>query len=139
MLKTWFPAVLVAAVMAASVPASAQALVPLKDEAHINEQLVAASAGDQLRQNCPSLSARVLVVLGKLAELENYARAQGYTKQDVDVFLRDKVQKARIKDTAKAYLEKAGVVRGNVESYCEVGRQEIAKGTLVGSLLRSSK
>ena len=33
----------------------------------------------------------------------------------------------------------AGAVTGDVESYCRVGRDEIAKGSLVGSLLRSSE
>ncbi|MEO8244558.1 MAG: DUF5333 domain-containing protein [bacterium] len=139
MLKSWFPSVLVASVLAASVPAMAEAMVPLQDEAHINEQLVAAAAGDILRQTCPSLSARYFVVWSKLTELENYARSKGYTEHDVDLFLKDKSQKARIKATAKEYLANAGVVRGDVESYCAAGRQEIAKETLVGSLLRSSK
>ena len=43
----------------------------------------------------------------------------------------------RIKAAAKDYLKAAGAVEGDVESYCKVGRNEIAKGTLTGSLLRS--
>jgi Family of unknown function (DUF5333) len=113
--------------------------VPLPQEAHINEQLVAAAAGDMLRKTCPSLSARMVVVWFALQDLEGCARAQGYTEEEVTVFLKDKDQKARVKAEAEAYLAAAGVVAGDEESYCAAGRAEIAAGTLVGSLLRSSE
>ena len=134
-----FPFLVAAALCAASLPAMAEGNVPLADEAHINEQLVAGAAGDILRRTCPTLKARVLVVMGKLNALENYARAQGYTKDEVNAFLKDRGQKARVKTAAMGYLSAAGAVEGDVESYCSAGRAEIAKGTLVGSLLRSTE
>ena len=137
MTKTW-TAILCAATMMMG-PAMAQATVPLAQEAHINEQLVAAAAGDILRKTCPTLEARTFVVLAKLAELKGYTRAQGYTEDEVKVFLKDKAQKARIKATAADYLTAAGAVAGDAESYCSAGRNEIAKGTLTGSLLRSTE
>ena len=137
MLKIWFP-VLFAATMAIT-PAIAEGKVPLADEAHINQQLIAAAAGDILRKTCPTLEARTFVVLGKLAELQSYTRAQGYDEAEVKVFLKDKVQKARIKASANAYLTAAGAVPQDEASYCAAGEGEIAKQTLVGSLLRSTK
>lgn len=134
-----FPIILAAALCAASVPAMAQGKVPLAEEAHINEQLIAGAAGDILRRTCPTLSARMFVVLGKLNSLEHFARAQGYTEAEVKVFLKDQAQKARIKAAALDYLANAGTVEGDVESFCAAGRAEIAKATLVGSLLRSSR
>jgi hypothetical protein len=118
--------------------AMAEGKVPLPEEAHINEQLVAAAAGDMLRKTCPTLEARTFVVLAKLAELKSYTRAQGYTEPEVASFLKDKVQKARIKTTARDYLAKAGAVPDDVNSFCVAGKNEIAAGTLVGSLLRST-
>lgn len=134
-----FPLFAVALLALASGPALAQAKVPLADEAHINSQLVAGAAGDMLRTTCPTLSARMLVVWQKLRELERYARAQGYTEDEVKVFLKDRSQKARVRAEARAYLAAAGAVEGDVDSFCAVGRAEIAKGTLVGSLLRSQE
>ena len=115
------------------------ALEPLSTEAHINEQLVAGKVGDTIRKTCPSISARMFVVLDKLNALEDYARTKGYAEADVKVFLKDPGEKARIKGLAQAYLKAAGAVEGDVESYCTVGRNEIAKATLVGSLLKSWK
>ncbi|MGV8986702.1 MAG: DUF5333 domain-containing protein [Cypionkella sp.] len=113
--------------------------VPLPQEVHINDELRAMKAGDMLRHTCPSISARVFVVLGRLRDLQNYALAQGYTEPEVQAFMDNDVQKARVKAEANAYLAKAGAIPGDVESYCKAGRDEIAKKTPLGQMLRSSK
>ena len=134
---SWFSFVFAATL--AIGPALAEGKVPLPDEAHINEQLIAAAAGDMLRKTCPTLAARAIVVFTKLAQLEGYARSKGYTEEEVTVFLKDRVQKARVKSAARAYLASAGVIPDDVASYCKAGLGEIAKGTLTGSLLRSTE
>jgi hypothetical protein len=139
MSRTWFPSVVAALMIAVTCPAIAQGKVPLAEEVHINEQLVAAAAGDMLRQTCPSLSARMLTVLLRMKRLESYARSKGYEEKEVTEFLKDRAEKARVKSAAFAYLAAAGVREGDVDSYCSVGRAEIANGTLVGSLLWSSE
>lgn len=130
------PLILAAALF--TLPVFAQPM-PLAEEPHINEQLLAAQAGDILRKTCPTVSARMFVVWEKASALEDYARAAGYTEEEVTIFLKDKTQKTRVKTAAMAYLTAAGVVEGDVESYCKAGRDEIAKQTLVGSLLWSSE
>lgn len=119
-------------------PAFAQA-VPLSKDAHITESLVAARAGDTIRKTCPSISARMFTVWSKSEDLKRYARSKGHTEATVSAFLKDPAEKKRITGLADAYLKRAGVKAGDVESYCRVGRDEIAKKTLMGSLLRSSK
>jgi hypothetical protein len=122
-----------------SVAAPAFATEPLNQNAHITESLVAAKVGDTIRKTCPSISARMFTVLQKMNDLEAYARAQGYTETEVKAFLKNKDEKARINSLAADYLKQAGAVEGDVESYCAAGRDEIAKGTLAGSLLKSWK
>ncbi len=124
-------------VSALATPTFAQ--TPLNQEAHINDSLIAAQVGDSIRKTCPSISAKMFTVLSKLNDLEDYARDKGYTEAEVKAFLKDKTEKTRIKASAKAYLAEAGAVEGDAESYCTVGRAEIEKGTLAGSLLRSWK
>lgn len=136
MTRALYPLFLAAAFSA--LPALAQT-VPLAEEPHINEQLIAAQAGDILRKTCPTISARMFVVWEKASALEDYTRAAGYTEEEATLFLKDKAQKARIKAAAMDYLTKAGVVVGDVESYCRAGRDEIAKNTLVGSIIWSSE
>lgn len=113
--------------------------LPMAQETHINDELRAGFAGDTLRKTCPTISARMLVVMKRLWDLKSYAEAQGYTAADYDAFRSDPVQKKRLKAEAQAYLEKAGAKPGDVDSYCRVGESEIAKGTALGTLIRSSK
>ena len=111
----------------------------MAQNAHINDELRAGFAGDVLRKTCPTLSARMLVVMGRLWDLKAYAEAQGYTSADYDAFRNDPVQKKRLKDEAAAYLAAAGAKPDDAESYCAVGEDEIAKNTPLGTLLRSDR
>lgn len=113
--------------------------VPMAQNAHINDELRAGFAGDVLRNTCPTISARMLVVMGRLWDLKSYAEDQGYTAADYDAFRNDPVQKKRLKDEAAAYLAAAGAKPDDVESYCAVGEAEIAQKTPIGTLLRSSR
>ncbi len=126
-----------AALLAAATPVLA--LEPLQDEAYINESLRAGRIGDVIRKTCPSISARMFVVLGKIDDLKRYATSKGYSRDEVEAFIKDPDQKARIKAEAATYLASAGAVEGDTESYCKVGRDEIAKGSMIGELLRSSE
>jgi Family of unknown function (DUF5333) len=81
----------------------------------------------------------MFTVLGKIEDLKRYATNKGYSREEVEAFIKNPEQKARIKAEAAAYLAKAGAVEGDAESYCRVGRDEIAKGSLIGELLRSSE
>ncbi len=113
--------------------------VPMAQETHINDELRAGFAGDTLRKICPTISARMIVVVGRLWDLKSYAEDHGYTSDDYDAFRKDPVQKTRLKDEAEAYLVAAGAVPGDVESYCKAGEAEIAKGTALGTLIRSTR
>ena len=119
--------------------APALAREPLGDDPHIVNSLMSGRVADVIRNECSSISAKMFVVIGKLNDLETYARGKGYTEAEVKAFLKDKTEKDRIKAMAADYLAKAGAKPGDAESYCKVGRDEIAKGTLAGSLLRSWK
>ena len=119
--------------------ALADGKVPLPQETHINEQLIAGAAGDILRKECPKIEARLLVVWGKLFDLKSYAESKGYTEAEVKAFLQNADQKARVKAAAMAYLAAAGAKAGDRASYCSVGKSEIAKGTLLGSLIKSGE
>jgi len=119
--------------------APAMAKVPLEDNQHITDSLMAGRVADVIRSTCPSISARMVTAYSKLEDLKKYAVDQGYSEAEVKAFLKDKSQKDRIKALAADYLAKAGAVEGDVESYCVAGRAEIDKGTLAGSMLRSWK
>lgn len=129
-------AITLAAVLLA-LPAAAK--VPLNQNQHITDSLVAGRIADVIRNNCSSIAGRLVLAYSKLEELKQYAIDQGYTEAEVKAFLKNGAEKTRLKGIAAAYLAQAGAVEGDEESYCKVGRAEIANGTLAGSLLRSWK
>jgi hypothetical protein len=138
-LKMTLTKLALASLLSLSGYAASAAATPMAQDKHINDELRAGFAGDILRKTCPTISARMFVVVGRLYDLKSYAESHGYTAADYDAFRSDPAEKARLKAEAAAYLAKAGAKPGDVESYCQVGRDEIAKGTPLGTLIRSSK
>ncbi len=117
--------------------ANASALTPLPKETHINHSLMSGVVADKIRKICPSISARMIVAYKKLNGLKSYAVGKGYEEAAVRAFLKDPTEKARVKTMAADYLKSHGAVAGNAESYCIVGREEIAKNSLIGQMLRA--
>ena len=115
--------------------AAANNLPSLRENKRVNDELFAAAVGDQIRRNCPSVHARMFYVLRKARELEAYAMSLGYTKAQIDAYVESDEEKARMRERRDRYLAENGVVRGDAESYCRLGRREIENRTFIGSLL----
>ena len=125
--------------MMLAAPVLADTKTPLPEEQHINEQLIAAQAGEILRNTCPTIVARMFVVWEKAFMLRQYAIDKGYNEDEVKAFLKDPAQKARVKAAAEAILASSGAKPGDIPSYCAAGKAEIAKGTLLGQIIRSTE
>ena len=113
----------------------AAALEPLAREKHINDRLIAARIADRIRRTCPSIDGRLLYAYGEARKLKRYAEQKGYSAAQIDAFLDDKAEKARIYGVAEDYLTRKGARAGDPESFCRIGRDEIATNTIIGSLL----
>jgi len=120
-----------------AVPGRAEALQRLAQDGYVADRLVAARVADRIRTTCPTISARMFRVLAEVNRLESYARGQGYDTGTVRAFLRDKTARAGIYERAETYLAENGVVAGDEDSYCRLGRAEIGAGSLIGSLIRA--
>ena len=117
--------------------AAASNLPPLIEDQHVVQEFVAAAVGDEIRKNCPTISARVLTVIGRINELSGYARDRGYSSAEIDAFRESPANKAELNRRRDAYLAANGVVAGDAESYCRLGRSEIEARSRIGTLLRS--
>jgi hypothetical protein len=124
---------------ALAVATPALALEPINQEAYINDTLLQGFIGDAIDDNCPTIEARTLRALGELNKLRDYALEKGYTAAEVRAFVTDKAEKARGKALAAEWLKARGAEPGNPEAYCAIGEAEIAKGSLIGYLLRSTR
>jgi Family of unknown function (DUF5333) len=115
---------------------AARALPPLENNSRVMEELVAGEIAYQIQKHCPAISGRKLLAIGKLNQLASYARSLGYTDADFRALTKNGAARDKRDALVNAYLAKMGVVPGDAESYCTLGRAEIEKGTLIGSLLR---
>lgn len=122
-----------------AVTAPAFALVPINENPEIREKLLQGFIGDAIADNCPTIKARTMKALGELNNLRDFALKQGYEASVVRAFVTSKEEKAKFKVEAAEWLKARGAEPGNAEAYCTIGEEEIAKGTLAGSLLRSTK
>ena len=118
-------------------PLAASNLPPLIEDDHVVGEFVAAAVGDEIRQNCPTISARMFTVLGRINELSSYARERGYSDDEIEAFRKSPENKAELNRRRDAYLAANGVVAGDAESYCRLGRSEIEARSRIGTLLRS--
>jgi hypothetical protein len=117
----------------------ALALVPINEEPTINNTLLQGFIGEQIADNCPTMEARKLRALGELNKLRDYALKQGYSADEVRAFVTSKEEKARLKAIATDWLKERGAEPGKADAYCKIGEEEIAKESLIGYLLRSTK
>ena len=124
---------LIAAAMLAAAPAAA--LEPLSQNDYVNDRLVQARVADLVRRGCPSIDARIIRAFSEARKLKRYALDQGYSEAQIEAFLDSRDDKQRIYATADRYMVERGVVNGQPETFCRLGRDEIARQTIAGSLL----
>lgn len=132
-MKSLIAAIVAAATLSSAMPAFA--LEPLAKEKYINDRLIAARIADRVRRECPTLDARMFFAFQQARALKQYALKKGYSNQQIDTFLKSKEDKKRIYAVAEDYLKRKGAKAGNVQSFCKIGKQEIANKSVIGSLL----
>jgi hypothetical protein len=126
-----------AAALLVAMAAPAAALPPLSENGYIHDRLLAAQIGDLIAKTCPSITARDTYALFQALKLKSYANDLGYSDAEIKAFIRSPAEKKRVKDAALRYMKAKGVVEGDAESYCTLGRDEIARKSITGTLLRA--
>ena len=129
------PAALVLICLFTAAGGSAEELHPLVPVERVWEELIDTALAYEIGERCESLDSRKLQGLAFLLSLQAYARGLGYSQDQIDAFIDDDAEKDRLEAEARARLREMGGVDGEWETYCEVGRHEIAAGTQVGRLL----
>lgn len=124
---------LIAAALLAATPAAA--LEPLSQNAYVNNRLVQARVADLVRRGCPTIDARLIRAFSEARALKRHALKQGYSESQIDAFLDSREDRRRIYEQADRYMVERGVVNGQPDTFCRLGRDEIARQTVAGSLL----
>ena len=129
--------VMIMVALMASMTGSAGAKPAMRDVPQIDNGLFAVGLADQIRRNCPDISARFFRALTFLQSLEKTARDLGYTEAEIEAHLDSDVEKDRLRRRAATYMADLGFDQ-NRDGYCALGRAEIARNSRIGTLLRVS-
>ena len=113
------------------------ALLPLHENPTVVNGFYAIGLADEVRKNCSSIGPRWLAAYNYLRALEKYARDAGYSEAEIDELVDNKSEKEALRTKIRADLAARGATPENPEGYCTVGREELAKGSAAGKLLRS--
>lgn len=123
-----------AAILAAS---PAVALQPLHQDQRVLNGFYAIGLADEVRKKCDSIEPRLITAWTYLKSLERYARDAGYSSADIKALQDNKAEKEKLRAKIRADLAARGATPETPEGYCTVGREEIAKGSAAGRLLRA--
>ena len=125
-----------ASVVMIALATPAAALKPLHEDARVLSSFYVIGFADEIRKRCDSIEPRIIRAYMYLKSLESYARKLGYTSEDIKELQDNKVEKEKLRTKIRADLAKRGATPENPEGYCTVGREEIAKDSAAGRLLR---
>ncbi|GGL61931.1 DUF5333 domain-containing protein [Wenxinia marina] len=107
----------------------------LRNEPVITEGLIAAAMAYEIGDKCPSLNARITQGIAFLWSLEAEARALGYSRDEINAYVRSDAEKDRMEALAWQRFAQLGGVREDIATYCAVGEAQMAQDTQVGRLL----
>ncbi len=128
-------AFVVAVVIAA--PGGAADARSLRDLKDVNEGLAVIAAGDLIQKNCPTISPRLVRAFFFAKELEAKAKAAGFDDEQIEAYVEDKAEKARVVGIARDYLVSVGLDPERPETWCKVGLYEIERNSQIGVLLKA--
>lgn len=117
--------------------AQANAGPGLAAEKEINDGLLVIAVADKIRRECSDISARFLTARSYLGSLKDAAAGKGYTEAQINAYINDDAEKAKMRDRRNAYFKARGASNLDAASLCALGRAEIQKQSQIGLLLRT--
>jgi len=129
---------LLAVVVAVTTTTSASALTPLHENPRVINGFYALGMADILRRGCDDIKPRWIRAYNYLKALESFAKKEGYSQAQIDELTDNDAEKDKLEARIRADLAKRGASPKTPEGYCTVGREEIAKGSAAGRLLRAN-
>ncbi|MGI3210526.1 DUF5333 domain-containing protein [Roseovarius tibetensis] len=127
-LVLWF------AMTATVVEARAGSLASEKD---INTGLFNVAVADKIRRQCDEISPRLFTAMSYLQALKSEARKRGYSDAEIDRYIEDPAEKSKMRARRDAYIRASGAEPDEGPSMCTLGRQEIARQSQIGQLLKA--
>ena len=120
-----------------AVSTAAAAKPPLRELTEVDDGLFQVAVANVVRKRCDSIDARMFRALGVLRDLKRTAQKAGYSETEIDAYVDSEEEKARMIARAQVMFAERGINPDNPEDLCRFGREEIARNSPVGVLLRA--
>lgn len=128
---------LTTAALALALSAGAAAANPeIGKVSYITEGLINTAIAYEIDRVCDELVGRRLAGLNFLWSLKEHASSLGFSDEEIRAYVDNRAEKDRLEAIARARLRDMGAIEGRPDTYCAVGRAEIAAGSPVGRFLR---
>ncbi len=115
----------------------ASANTGLQNESDINAGLFAVAVADKIRRSCDDISARIFKARSYVNGLKDMASDRGYSDAEIEHYVSDKAEKAKMRARRDAYFASKGASKEDPASLCRLGQDEIAKKSQIGALLKA--
>ncbi len=109
----------------------------LAAEKDINAGLLAVAAADKIRRECGDMSGRFWAARSYANQLKDMAIKRGYSEAQIDAYIDDSAEKAKMRERRNAYFESKGASNLDAASLCRLGRDEIKNRSRIGSFLKA--
>lgn len=136
-MKTRMTLATAAALAALSGAVQAQS-VPLAQNQVVRDAFFNYYLSEVITDNCPQLSQRLVRVFNEQRKLISYALGEGYTMEDYKELEDNDAAKDALRAEIRAELQSRGARPGESSGYCKIGREEIARNTAAGRLLKDN-
>ncbi|SEK99299.1 DUF5333 domain-containing protein [Roseovarius nanhaiticus] len=125
-------------ILALAVSAGASsAQAGLADERDINAGLLAVAAADKIRRECGDLSGKFWAARSYVNQLKGMASERGYTEAEIDAYVNDDAEQAKMRERRNAYFKSKGASNLDAASLCRLGQDEIKNRSRIGSFLKA--
>ncbi|MCY4290685.1 MAG: DUF5333 domain-containing protein [Roseovarius sp.] len=125
-----------ALVFASSAALAGPSRAGLAEETYINNGLFVISVANKIRKSCEDIAARRVKALNFIFHLKDVAMEMGYTRAEIEAYIENEEEKQKMRERRNAYFTSKGANVEDRESLCKVGREEIARKSPAGKLLR---
>ncbi len=109
----------------------------LAAEQDINAGLLAIAAANKIRRECGDLSGKYWAARSYVTQLKEMATSRGYTEAQIDAYVNDDTEKAKMRERRNAYFKSKGASNLDAASLCRLGREEIKNRSRIGSFLKA--
>ncbi|MFX0541331.1 DUF5333 domain-containing protein [Roseovarius sp. S4756] len=109
----------------------------LAAEQDINAGLLAVAAADKIRRECGDISGKFWAARSYVNQLKGMAIERGYTEAEIDAYVNDDAEQAKMRERRNAYFKSKGASNLDAGSLCKLGKDEIKNRSRIGSFLKA--